>query len=270
MSRVSSSDNSVDGSNKKKSTSRNDPKVADLEPELQEPPDARPGRYKVERDIAKEMCPPDGALPGMLRLQNNLIELERRVVNQHPQPTQKVKARKTSSNPATVRFIVPEADYADETCVAGNEIAPGFLQTVAINVCEVDDVQPAPDEPPTTAAAATEPAQVASHETPEADFESEEDRTDQLTTMSSLYGTPCEQLVKLYGQQCRAQYERHANQAQLLREAFEEIDAQSALLESESTSLEEYGIDSSEHRANTAQRLKLFSPLGTQFIHGIW
>ena len=225
--------------------------------ELPDPPEVtstRPSscRYKLERELAIEMCPPDGALPGMLRLQNNLAELEQRIIDQRPT----LMATKTRKTKDTIVIF----DMPDGGCVTGNEAASdmGVTQAVALNVDEPDNIETVLiSEPPAIDTIETGSVHVSFRETPEP-----EDIPDLKSSTSSMYGSACTQLVKMYGQQCRAHYDRHANQKRLLDKAYSEMDAQNILTEDETNMLQKCAMGSGDQQARTTRRLKLFDPLG--------
>ena len=235
------------------------PKVSALE--LQDTPEVTltppsPCRYKVERGMAIDMCPPDGALAGMLRLQNNLVELELRIIDQRS-TLLTMKTSNTINEAPIVRFAMPDGGMV---CATGNETASemGETQPVALNVDEPDNIKTVLiSEPPTIDAIETESVHVSSRQTPEPD-----DIPGRKSITSSMYDNSCTQLVNMFGHQCRAHYDRHANQKRVLDKAYAEIDAQNIIAEDETSMLQKCVIDSGDQQATTRRRLKLFNPLG--------
>jgi len=243
----------------------------------QETPEVTSCRYKVEREIANEMCPPDGALCGMLRLQNCLVELERRLAQRpHLLPA---KEDKTKSDPMTVRFTVQDnatSNDAPKPPRSKTASTPGGPRAVTINVFDSENVRIAADGTSSvsmlaikTIPVAKRSAVAASRDRLDAEVDTEMEGSDRTLTSTSPYSSSCGQPVRLCHRKCRPYHGWHADQERLLQEAYTDLDTPGLLAERESNTSEEYNLESDVLHTGTSPRVKLYSPLGMLLMHGV-
>ena len=226
-------------------------------------------RYKVEREIANEMCPPDGALCGMLRLQNCLVELEQHLA-QRPRLLPAKDGKTRSDEPMTVRFTESTSIDASKPPRSKTASTPGGPRTVTINVFDTDNVRIASDGTSSvsmlaikTIPVAKRPAVAASHDRLDAEVDTEVERSDRTLTSSSPYSSSCAQPVRLCHRKYRPYRGWPADQERLLQEAYADLDTPDVLTESESNTSEEYSLGTDTLHTGTVPRVKLYSPLGT-------